>query len=63
MSASERVHQSIAAALSQNRIRDARELIEQALSSMPPHWKPLEEDDKEIRGAFWDQNELFCLCR
>jgi tetratricopeptide (TPR) repeat protein len=38
---------------------DARELIEQALSSMPPHWKPLEEDDKEIRGAFWDQNEFF----
>ncbi len=58
MSASERVHESIAAALSQNRMRDARELIEQALSSMPLHWKPLAEDDKEIRGAFWDQNEF-----
>ena len=59
MSVSDRVHDLITAALSQNRMKDARELIEQALSSMPPHWKPLEEDDREIRGAFWDQSEFF----
>ena len=58
MSNADRVHESISAALSQNRMRDARELIEQALSSMPPHWRPLEEDDKEVRGAFWDQDEF-----
>ena len=58
MSTSDRVHESISAALSQNRMRDARELIEQALSSMPPHWKPLEDDDKQVRGAFWDQDEF-----
>jgi len=58
MSTSDRVHESISAALGQNRMRDARELIEQALSSMPPHWKPLEEDDKQVRGAFWDQDEF-----
>ena len=58
MSTSDRVHESISAALSQNRMRDARELIEQALSSMPPHWKPVEEDDKQVRGAFWDQDEF-----
>ncbi len=54
----DQVHESIAAALSQNRMRDARELIEHALSSMPPHWKPIEEDDKQVRGAFWDQDEF-----
>jgi tetratricopeptide (TPR) repeat protein len=58
MFVSDRVRASIAAALSLNRMEDARELIEQALSSMPPHWKPLEEDDKAIRGAFWDQDEF-----
>ena len=58
MSTADRVHESISAALSQNRMRDARELIEQALSSMPPHWKPLEEDDEQVRGAFWDQDEF-----
>ena len=58
MSASDCVHESIAAALSQNRMKDARELIEHSLSSMPPHWKPLEEDDKQVRGAFWDQDEF-----
>ena len=58
MPTSDRVHESISSALRQNRMRDARELIEQALSSMPPHWRPLEEDDKEVRGAFWDQDEF-----
>ena len=58
MSTSDRVNESISAALGQNRMRDARELIEQALSSMPPHWKPLEEDDEQVRGAFWDQDEF-----
>ena len=58
MSASDRVHESIAAALSQNRAEDARRLIEQELASMPANWKPLQEDDKEVRGAFWDQDEF-----
>jgi tetratricopeptide (TPR) repeat protein len=49
----------IATALSQNRAEDARKLIEQELASMPANWKPLQEDDKEVRGAFWDQNEFF----
>ena len=58
MPASDRIHESIAAALSQNRANDARRLIEQELASMPANWKPLQEDDKEVRGAFWDQNEF-----
>lgn len=58
MSASGRVHESIAAALSQNRMRDARDLIERELASMPANWKPFEEDDKQIHGAFWDQDEF-----
>ena len=58
MSTWDGVHESISAALSQNRMRDARELIEHALSLMPPHWKPFEEDDKQIHGAFWDQDEF-----
>ena len=28
---------------------------------MPANWKPLQEDDKEVRGAFWDQNEFFAF--
>ena len=58
MSTSDRVHESIAAALRQNRAKDARDLIEQELASMPANWKPLEEDDKQVRGAFWDQDEF-----
>jgi len=46
------VPELIAAAISKNRIRDAQDLIEQALSSMPAHWTPWEEDDKlqDIEG-------------
>jgi tetratricopeptide (TPR) repeat protein len=58
MPASDRIHESIAIALSQNRAVDARRLIEQELASMPANWKPLQEGDKEVRGAFWDQDEF-----
>jgi tetratricopeptide (TPR) repeat protein len=57
------VPELIAAAISKNRIRDAQDLIEQALSSMPAHWTPREEDDKAIRGAFWDQDEFLAYVR
>jgi tetratricopeptide (TPR) repeat protein len=59
MPVSDDVHELIDAAMCESRVVDARHLIEQALSSVPPDWKPLKEDDKRIRGAFWDQNEFF----
>jgi tetratricopeptide (TPR) repeat protein len=58
MSAPDDLYESIDIALSESRLGDARQLIAQALSSIPPDWKPLKEDDKQIRGAFWDQNEF-----
>ncbi len=52
------VHESIAAAISQNRNGDARDLIKRALALMPANWKPLDEDEETIRGAFWDRDEF-----
>jgi tetratricopeptide (TPR) repeat protein len=54
----DRIHTLIAAAISQNRNADARDLIEQALGFMPANWKPLNEDEQTIRGAFWDMDEF-----
>jgi len=57
------VHESIAAAISQNRDSDARDLIERALALMPANWKPLDEDEGTIRGAFWDEDEFLAYVR
>jgi tetratricopeptide (TPR) repeat protein len=55
------LRESIAAAISQNRNGDARELIKQALAFMPANWKPLDEDEETIRGTFWDRDEFLAF--
>ncbi len=51
------------ALIAQNRLEEARTLLENAMQKMPRGWKPVQEDAEFIRVAFWDQEEFFAYVR
>lgn len=57
------VEKSIAAAMNERRWSDARELIEKTIASMPADWRPIREDDRFIRGTFWDRDEFLAFVK
>lgn len=54
----ENVESSIAAAMKERRWDAARDLIEKTIASMPADWRPIQEDGRRIRAAFWNQDEF-----
>jgi tetratricopeptide (TPR) repeat protein len=52
------VNDLVSGAMADSRWDDAREILKVALASMPPNWRPLQEDARCVKGAFWDQEEF-----
>jgi tetratricopeptide (TPR) repeat protein len=52
------IEEQVRAALVDSRYEEARALIEQALKTIPLDWKPIQEREDFVFGAFWDQEEF-----
>jgi Flp pilus assembly protein TadD len=49
--------------IAKNRLEEASSVLERATQRMPKGWKPIREDGRFIRIAFWDQEEFFAYVR
>jgi tetratricopeptide (TPR) repeat protein len=51
--------EQIDSAIADRRWSEARTLLQDALASMPPDWKPIQEDEADVTCTFWDMDEFF----
>jgi tetratricopeptide (TPR) repeat protein len=50
--------EQIDSAIADRRWSEARTLLQDALASMPPDWKPIREEEQAIEATFWDMDEF-----
>jgi tetratricopeptide (TPR) repeat protein len=48
----------INSAIARRQWSEARPLLQDALTTLPPDWKPIQEDERGVNGTFWDMNEF-----
>jgi hypothetical protein len=58
MSETEDFNESANKAITERRLSEARELLEDALARMPVGWQAVQEDATSLQIAFWDQEEF-----
>src|SRR5215469_18617856 len=56
--------EQIDSAIADRRWSEARTLLQDALASMPPDWKPIREEEEAIKATFWNMDEFLAYsCR